>query len=223
EERAPPRVHRRFDVAGRKPASYCPGSMLKSPLVALCFAAAAVGAENRPSPGQEASFQSIFDGESLKNWETPDMTYWTIEDGAITGRITREHPCTVNQYLVWKGGEMADSELRLQSRVNGEGAINSGFQFRSRLLPDHDLCGYQVDNNLQTPWLVRLYEEFGRHTLAMRGERALFDPQGVREAGRIEAEDGPGWFRLEDWHEYHLTCVGPTISLRVNSRLSAEG
>jgi len=62
-----------------------------------------------------------------------------------------------------------------------------------------------VDNNLQTPWLVRLYDEFGRHTLAMRGERTLFDATGTRTTSKID-EVGDAWFRLEDWHEYHLTC-----------------
>ncbi len=170
----------------------------------------------------EDGFQSIFDGRSLAGWETPEASYWAVEEGAITGRITNEHPCTVNQYLVWEGGELADFELKLKSRLSGEGGINNGFQFRSRLLPDHDVCGYQMDNNLQTPWLVRLYDEFGRHTLAMRGERAVFDPEGRRAATKIPEAEGPAWFRLEDWHEYHLTCVGHRITLRVDGRLAAE-
>ncbi|MBL9126089.1 MAG: DUF1080 domain-containing protein, partial [Verrucomicrobiales bacterium] len=33
---------------------------------------------------------------------------------------------------------------------------------------------------------------------------------------------GPAWFRLEEWHEYHLTCVGSRLSLRVDGRLAAE-
>ena len=169
----------------------------------------------------ENGFEPIFDGRSLAGWETPDPSYWTAEDGAITARITKEHPCAVNQYLVWRGGELADFELKLKSRVNGEGGINNGFQFRSRLLPDHDICGYQVDNNLQTPWLVRLYDEFGRHTLAMRGERTSFDAAGTRTTSRTD-EAGDAWFRLEDWHEYHLTCVGPRITLRLNGKLAAE-
>jgi hypothetical protein len=168
-----------------------------------------------------SDFESIFDGKSLQNWETPDMSYWSVEDAAITARITRDHPCTVNQYLVWKA-QLADFELKLQSRINGEGAINSGFQFRSRLLPDHDICGYQVDNNLQTPWLVRLYEEFGRHTLAMRGERTTFSDHGERLSTRLDPAEQPAWFRLEQWHDYHLICVGPKITLFINGKLAAE-
>jgi len=170
----------------------------------------------------EDDFQSLFDGRSLAGWETPDMSYWSVEEGAITGRITREHPCSVNHYLVWKGGDLADFELKLQSRLNGDGAINNGFQFRSRLLPDHDICGYQMDNNLQTPWLVRLYEEFGRHTLAMRGERTIFYPKGTRETSKTDPSEKAAWFRLEEWHEYHLTCIGSKITLRVNDQLAGE-
>lgn len=184
----------------------------------VCFALIATGSA---AEGEEG-FRPLFDGQSLAGWETPDPSYWTVEEGAITARITKEHPCTVNQYLVWHGGELADFELKLKSRVNGEGAINNGFQFRSRLLPDHDVCGYQVDNNLQTPWLGRLYDEFGRHTLAWRGERAVLDAEGHRTITKIADAEGPAWFRLEDWHEYHLTCVGSRITLCVDGRLAAE-
>jgi hypothetical protein len=107
----------------------------------------------------ESGFQSIFDGRSLSGWSPGDPTYWSVEEGAITARITKERPCASNQYLVWTASQLADFELKLEARLNGEGAINGGFQFRSRLLPDHDVCGYQVDNNLRTDWLVRLYDE----------------------------------------------------------------
>jgi hypothetical protein len=170
----------------------------------------------------EEGFAPIFDGSTFAGWETPDHSFWEISDGAIVGRITKEHPCNSNQYLVWTGGEIADFELKLKSRLTGEGAINNGFQFRSRLLPDHDICGYQMDNNLQTPWLVRLYDEYGRHTLALRGERTAFAADGSRTTTKLEAAEGAPWFRLEDWHEYHLTCVGPQITLKVDGRLAAE-
>ena len=184
-------------------------------LVMALAAASACGVEPNDA------FRPLFDGRSLAGWKAPDSSYWTVEEGAITGRITREHPCAINRYLVWDGGELADFELKLRSRLNGEGGINNGFQFRSRLLPDHDVCGYQVDNNLLTPWLVRLYDEYGRHTMAMRGERAAYDSSGVRSSEQILNSDA-AWFRLEDWHEYHLTCVGPRITLRVDGRVAAE-
>lgn len=170
----------------------------------------------------ELDFNPIFDGKTLSGWRAFDSSYWSVEDGAITARISREHPCSLNQYLLWTGGEVADFELKLQSRVNGQGGTNSGFQFRSRLMPDHDICGYQVDNNLQTPWLVRLYDEYGRHTLAMRGERAQFNTDGSRVVSRIDDVVGPAWFALEGWHTYHLTCRGSKVTLKVDGRIAAE-
>ena len=170
----------------------------------------------------EPGFQSVFDGRSLMGWEAGDPVYWSVEEGAITGRIKEERPCATNQYLVWRGGELADFELKMESRLDGEGAVNGGFQFRSRLLPDQDVCGYQVDNNLGTPWLVRLYDEYGRHDLALRGQRTLFASDGTRTVNSLEPADGGPAFRLEDWHEYHLICTGPRISLRVNGQLVAE-
>lgn len=176
----------------------------------------------RLAAADDPAFQSLFDGRSFEGWESPEMSYWSIEDGAITGKITKEHPCTVNQYLVWKGGELADFELRLKSRLSGEGGINNGFQFRSRLLPDHDIAGYQMDNNLKTDWLVRLYDEFGRHTLAWRGQRTVIDLSGKFTHEDISDAKGPAWFQLEDWHEYDLICEGPHLILKVNDRLAAE-
>ena len=176
---------------------------------------------NSLSRGAEGFFE-IFDGATLNGWKAPDMSYWSVEEGAITGRISKEHPCTVNQYLVWQGGELADFELTLKSRVNGEGGINNGFQFRSRLLPDGDIAGYQVDNNLQTDWLVRLYDEFGRHTLAWRGQRTVFDENGQATHTPIPEAAGPAGFRLEEWQEYHLLCEGSHLRLEVNDRLMAE-
>src|SRR5690606_9040925 len=105
---------------------------------------------------KEKGFQSLFDGKTLDGWKAADMSYWSVEDGAITGKITPEHQLAENLYLIWQGGELADFELKLKSRVFGSKGINNGFQFRSKELPNHDVAGYQVDNNLDTDWLVRL-------------------------------------------------------------------
>jgi hypothetical protein len=150
------------------------------------------------------------------------MTYWTVEDGAITGKITEQHPLKENLYLIWQGGELADFELKLKSRVFGSEGINNGFQFRSKELPNHDVAGYQVDNNLNTEWLVRLYDEHGRHDLALRGQRTVIDEPGNRTITEIAEAKGPPWFKLEEWHEYHLICAGPRLTLQVDGRLAAE-
>jgi hypothetical protein len=176
------------------------------------------------APGGSDDFEAIFDGKSLEGWRGQDMSFWSVEDGAITATITAQHPAPMNQYLVWLREPVRDFELKLQFRfaVSSAGNENGGFQFRSRRLPNGDVAGYQVDNNLGTPWKVRLYDEHGRHDLAFPGERAVFDDQGRRRVEKLEMEPGATDFRLEGWHEYHLLAQGPHLALRINGRLVAE-
>jgi len=83
-----------------------------------------------------------------------------------------------------------------------------------------------VDNNLNvggvSPWLVRLYDEHGRDTLALRGERTTFDENGKATKEPIKEAAGEAWFKLEEWHEYHLICIGHRLTLKVDDRLAAE-
>jgi hypothetical protein len=199
----------------------------------LCCALSLLAMTAAPVGADDTGFRSIFDGKKLSDWETVDPSYWSVRDGAITATITKEHPLRDNRYLVWRGsddapgGRLADFELKLTSRVRGDGAINNGFQFRSRVLPNGwDVAGYQVDNNLNvggvSPWLVRVYDEHGRHDLALRGQRVTFGADGKATREEIKEAAGEPWFRLEEWHAYHLTCVGNRITLKVDGRLAAE-
>ena len=54
-------------------------------------------------------FTPIFDGKTLDGWHAPNMSYWSVEDGAITAQSTDANPCDVNQFLVWQGGDVADN------------------------------------------------------------------------------------------------------------------
>lgn len=70
--------------------------------------------------------------------------------------------------------------------------------------------------------LIRLYDEFGRHTVADRGERTDFDENGKKTTTEIREAKGEPWFDLTQWHEYHLICRGPKLTLYVNGRLVGE-
>jgi len=49
--------------------------------------------------------QELFNGKDLAGWKGLD--FWSVEDGAITGRTTKEKPTKGNTFLVWEG-EVAD-------------------------------------------------------------------------------------------------------------------
>ena len=199
--------------------------MLMTVLFTLLCLAGCMTSSHVTTSKVEAGFESIFDGKTLSGWNAADMRFWSVEDGAITGKITPEHPTDRNHYLVWQGGKMGDFELKLRHRVLSAESVNSGFQFRSEMFDGKikdDCRGYQVDNQTKVPWLIRLYDEWGRHDLAMRGERTVFDANGKKDVTPLPEATGPAWFKLEEWHEYDLTCRGTTITLKVDGRLLAE-
>ena len=170
----------------------------------------------------DKGFIALFDGKSLNGWQAADMSWWTIEDGAITARISEDRPCADNQYLFSEYGPMTDFELKLKHRLVSDHNVNGGFQFRSEHYEGDDCKGYQVDNNTETDWLVRLYDEFGRHTLAWRGEKAVIDKDGIITSTEIPQAQEKAHFQLGTWHDYHLICKGHTLTLFVNNILVAE-
>jgi hypothetical protein len=196
---------------------------LRRSLLVFVFAATCA-VENSNVVADEAGFEPIFDGRSLDGWLGQDMSFWSVEDGAITGTISARHTPPMNQYLVWQREMVDDFELKLDFRLTGSTTrdTNGGFQFRSRRLPNGDVAGYQVDNNFGQPWKVRLYDEFGRHDLALQGERCTFDALGARRVEPLALAPGAADFRLEAWHEYHLTARGRHLSLAINGNLVAQ-
>jgi hypothetical protein len=184
-----------------------------------------LGRQAPPLPADDAGFAPIFDGKTLAGWKCADMSFWTVEDGVITGTITPQHAPKMNQYLVWQGGALRDFELKLKFRLTGSSApgVNGGFQFRSRLMPDFDVAGYQVDNDFGHPdWKVRLYDEHGRHTLAFQGKRTEIDAEGRLHTTDLPKDRAADNFRLDEWHEYDLLAVGPHLLLKVNGHTVAE-
>src|SRR5437868_1849054 len=126
---------------------------------------------------QEVGFIRIFDGKTLNGWSAPDMRYWSVEEGAITGRATREHPNTKSRWLVWQGGEVGDFELKLKFRIYGTVEANSGVQFRTVFSSENThASGYQADLVRDPVWMGLIYDEgTGRKVLTHRGDRTVID------------------------------------------------
>ena len=127
-------------------------------------------------------FESIFDGKTLKGWDG-DTAFWRVENETIIGESTAEKPLKANTFLIWRGGQPKDFELKLEYRIN---STNSGVQYRSVELPEVGkwvLKGYQADIDFQNTYTGQLYEERGRGFLAMRGQMTRLQ-QGNKKSGR---------------------------------------
>jgi hypothetical protein len=168
-------------------------------------------------------FKSLFDGKSLTGWNAHDMSYWSVQDGAITAESTTEHPCRSNQFLVWQGGEVSDFELRLKFRVRGNGC-NSGVQFRSKINKEGLAIGYQADIYQSGPYLGgvcdELHQRKGPELLTSNGKRTVIDESGKRTASDLgqTAKMKP----YDEWNEYHIIARGQHMILSINGVKCSE-
>jgi Domain of Unknown Function (DUF1080) len=193
------------------------------------------GGRGGPAPlaiEDRTGFEPIFDGKSLSNWDG-DTAFWKAIDGSIVGESTAENPVKENTFLVWKGGEPADFELKVELRMTGG---NSGIQVRSTHLPagtkveDREvtgqwvLKGYQADFDAQNVYTGMWYEERARGFLARRGT-ATYVPAGggPRTIGNLERtpDELKAIIKQGDWNHVHVIARGSTLINIVNGNVTA--
>ena len=176
-------------------------------------------------------YEQIFDGTSLKGWDG-DPKYWRVADGAIVGETTAENKLTENTFIIWRGGEPADFELKLEYRIN---ATNSGIQIRSSHVPVGTvtgtekpvegkwvLKGYQADIDIANRFTGQIYEERARGFLAMRGQFSYIPPGGgpkVVGALQTTPEALQGIIKNNDWNQVHIIARGNTLTQIVNGHV----
>ena len=173
----------------------------------------------------ETGFQPIFDGTSLKGWEG-NTAFWRAEGGSITGETTAENPTKGNTFLVWRGGQTADFELKLEYKIRNH---NSGVQYRSKLVPGGDgfaMSGYQSDIDSANMFTGLLYEEKARGFLAPRGSAnvILTALAGQKAApGNIGAtgtsDELKALLKNDDWNDVHIIARGRTLVHIYNGRV----
>jgi hypothetical protein len=171
----------------------------------------------------EAGFQSLFNGKDLIGWEG-NMKFWSVKDAAITGQTT---PADVQQgkmtYLVWKGGEVKDFELRLAFRFQGE-RVNTGVSYRGKNIGNWVVTGYQADIESGNQWNGILVEMEGRRFLGMRGQKTVNDAAGkmnvVGSVGDPEALDR--LVKRGDWNDYMIIAKGNHLIHKINGQTMTD-
>lgn len=149
-------------------------------------------------------FQSIFNGTDLSQWDG-SPTYWSVKDGCMTG--VTDGSLKHNRFIVWKGGELKNFELRVKVKVTPGG--NSGLNYRSQARPDlgeEVVTGYQCDVVPdRADYDGMLYEERGRRILAHSGEKVIIDIKGQPwVVGILPVKE----FKSNEWHEYRVLVQG---------------
>jgi hypothetical protein len=181
---------------------------------------------DRPVPleGDEPGFRSIFDGKTLSGWEG-DPKYWRVADGIMTGEITPETRIRSNTFIIWRGGEPEDFELKVDYRITSSG--NSGVNYRSAVVPDtvtpenrFAMRGYQCDIDGQNRYTGNNYEEKGRLFLAVRGQ--VTHVTGARPPAILASlgdnQELAGLLK-PDWNAIYISARGNVVMHSINGRL----
>ena len=168
-------------------------------------------------------FEQIFDGKTLKGWDG-DSAAWRVENEAIVGESTAEKPLKANTFIIYRGSQPGDFELKLDYRIN---STNSGVQYRSAELPEVGkwvLKGYQADIDFNNQYTGQLYEERGRGFLAMRGQMTQISPGGKKRviANLRTGEELKAAIKNNDWNTLHIIARGNRLTHILNGHLMAE-
>jgi hypothetical protein len=179
---------------------------------------------------ERSGFVSIFDG-TMKNWDG-DPAYWKADGNTLVGTTSAENPLKENTFVIWRGGEPGDFELKLEYRMS---STNSGIQFRSTHVPPGGegrgavtgkwvLKGYQADIDFANQFTGMIYEERGRGFLMQRGQAVEIGADGVsRVIGNLErnADELKALIKPGEWNTVHLIARGNTIMNIVNGHVTA--
>jgi hypothetical protein len=173
-----------------------------------------------PTSEDETGFEAIFDGKTLEGWEG-DAKYWRVEDGVLVGEITPATILKQNSFIIWRGGEPGDFELKLDFRITAGG--NSGINYRSEAVEGVPFAvkGYQFDIDGANKYTGQNYEERGRAFLALRGDVGRLDADGkARVVGAVgDGDELAKLIKGEDWNAAYLIVRGNVMTHLINGRV----
>jgi hypothetical protein len=190
----------------------------------------------------------IFDGKTLSGWDGRS-DIWHVEDGAIVGESSPEHPSGTTN-IIWRGGEAANFELKLEMKLEGSGA-NGGVQYRSfRVAPKVDplpedlnaeqstrlqqeqalatknaewnVSGYQADFDFANKYTGQLYEqESPRGIIAWRGQVVATEAgkKPTLLAALGSSDDLKSAIKPGEWNQVEIIADGNTLTHIINGRI----
>ncbi len=208
-------------------------AFIPSLLLAAAVPAAEIRARNdlidQRSSETLAGFKSLFNGKDLTGWAGRPQ-HWSVEDGAITGRTTKEDPAQGNNFLIAKDGDknlvVDNFELRFSYKFSGDWG-NSGVQYRSEDKGNFVVHGYQADFEVGPTYSGILYEEGLRGILAQRGQKTV-----VKEVDGKTKIDVVGSFgdskeiqaaiNQNNWNDYVVIAKGNHLQHFINGKPTVD-
>ncbi|HEX8916335.1 MAG TPA: DUF1080 domain-containing protein [Humisphaera sp.] len=183
-------------------------------------------------PPEPKDMVPLVKGNTLEGWDG-DPRLWRVENGVVIGQTTAEKATKGNTFLVWKGGEVKDFELRFSVKIK---TGNSGVQYRSTLMPVTDpaaenkwrVKGYQAEvadaagkfgflYHEGGPGKTRGYEEKGNY-LCNVGDKVEVDATGrSKVVGSLGDKAAiAATYKKSDWNDYVIIAEGNHLRHYVN-------
>lgn len=152
-----------------------------------------------------SGWTNLFNGKDLTGWKQLNgQAKYTVEGGVLVGMTVPDQP---NSFL---STEKTYGDFQLELDLKVDTAMNSGVQFRSESLPDHDhgrVFGYQMEVDPSArAWSGGIYDE-GRRLWLYSLE---FNPAGKKA------------FRNGQWNHYRIECIGNRLRTWINDVPTAE-
>jgi hypothetical protein len=192
----------------------------------------------------------IFDGKTLNGWDG-DTDVWHVEDGAIAGVSSAEHPSGTTN-IIWRGGEPGNFELKLEMKLEGSGA-NGGVQYRSFHVPPRldplpagltdeqrarrqqqqdldkkhaqwNLSGYQADFDFDNKYTGQLYEQNSpRGIIAWRGQVVATEAgkKPTLLAALGTSDEMKAFIKPGEWNQVEIIADGNTLIHIINGHIMA--
>jgi hypothetical protein len=184
----------------------------------LCLCCSIVFADDAQSVAEPTI---LFNGTDLNGWQgRSDL--WSVENGEIVGRTTKENPIKGNTFLIWDGGQPDNFELTAQFKIE---AGNSGIQYRSKVVDEKNfvVAGYQADIDFGNRYAGILYEERGRGILAERGQKSTIGEDGNKTVEQFAAAEALGEaIHPGQWNSFRVVANGNHLQHFINDTLTME-
>ena len=171
----------------------------------------------------EVGFTSIFDGESLDQWDHRKGA-WKVSDGTISCTGAEQ----TRNWIIWRGGTPSDFVLRLDFKYE---AGNSGVQVRSDDQGDHQVYGYQVEIAAQKKmglWHHSLLAKDdpaheARFFMATAGQEVAITTDGKKSVKQVASkEEIVSHFRQDEWNSMEIIADGNTLTQNINGIVFAK-
>jgi serine/threonine protein kinase len=170
-----------------------------------------------------AAFESLFNGTDLNGWSC-DSRFWSIENGAIVGSASnpdRSFPRVT--FLVWRGADIADFELRLLFDC----ADSSGICYRARRNSENGMTGYHAEISSQGTGQLLFTQSRGDRFMGKRGERTAVWQSGNNEIVQslgptADASQLQKALDSKGWSEYVIIARSNRFQHWINGVLFAD-